>query len=483
MKKISDNNFQADIVVIGAGGAGLAAAVTAAEQGTKSVVVLEARNIPGGNSVFAEGLFAINSQLKKPADIQSLKDRLFQRTMSFTHHRSDPRLVRTLIDESQNTLCWLEEKGFRFKWENVSHTSEIPCGASDIRAKKKTGASIIKVMSKECQDVGVRILCQTRAKKLLTSGNGKIVGVLAKASGRELRISTECIILASGGFAGNKKLLRKYIPSFTEDIHLGGIPNQGDGILMAAEVGADTDDTIALEMQGPTFPWTRQLPVTFTGHPHTVWVNRNGERFTEEVFEPFLCANNLNRQPGKVSYTILNEDIKNKIIKEECDNAGEPITGKESARGIKLDSLLRTHAEKGRIKIAYSWDEIAKWIGVPPETLESTIKEYNSFCKKGHDDLFNKDPAHLIPIRRPPYYAIRCYPYLLVTHGGIKINFKMEVLDKDNNPISGLYAAGIDTGGVDVDTYTLGLPCHSFGFALSTGRIAGKEAAGYVVKK
>jgi fumarate reductase flavoprotein subunit len=481
--KNADNNPYSDIVIVGGGGAGLVAALTAAEQGIKNIVVLEARNTPGGNSFFAEGLFALNDRLKKPADVQSLKDRLFQNTISYTHHRSVPRLVRLLIDESSKTLVWLQEKGFRFEWRNISHNSEIPLYASDIKAKTKTGEYIIKVIARECQDRGVKILCNTRAKKLLTNGSGNINGILAESDGKVVRFSTKGIILAAGGFAGNKTLLRKYVPLFSNDIHLGGVPNNGDGMLMAAEIGADTDDIIAIEMEGPAFIWSRKLPVTFTGHSSTVWINRNGERFTEEVFEPFLCANNLNRQPGKVSYTLLDEYIKNFIIKEESVNIEKPVTEQKPTQGTKLDKLLKAHAAKGRIKNAGSWDEIAKWIGVPTQTLESTIKEYNSFCKKGRDDFFNKDPAYLIPLRHPPFYAIRCYPNLLVTHGGIKINLKMEVIDKNGSPIRGLYAAGIDTGGIDADTYNFGLPGHSFSFALSSGRIAGKEAANYVSNK
>ena len=476
------NNSYSDIVIVGAGGAGLAAALTAAERGIKNIIVFEARSTPGGNSFFAEGFFAINNQTQNPADIQNLKDKLFQTTMSFTHHRAAPELVRVFINESANTLRWLQGKGFKLEWRNnISHNRETPLYANDTKAKTKTGAFIIKAMIKECQDRGIKILSKTRATKLLIDEKRNIAGILADSNGKVLSFVTKSVILASGGFAGNKRLLKKYVPLFTEDIHIGGVPNKGDGMLMAAEIGADTNDIIALEMEGPAFTWSRKLPITFTGHPATVWINRNGVRFAEETFEPFLCANNLNRQPGKVSYTLLDEDLKNSIIKEASIENEELGIGKESTRR-GLEKLLKAQTMRGRIKIADSWDEIAEWIGILPDILKSTIKEYNSFCKKGHDDLFSKDPRYLIPLHRPPYYAICCHPNLLVTHGGIRINLKMEVLDKNANPIPGLYAAGVDTGGIDADTYNFSLPGHSFGFALNSGRIAGKEAAEYVSK-
>jgi len=468
-------NHTADVVIVGAGGAGLAAAVTAFERGCKNIIILESRSAPGGNSVFAEGFFAINNPVLKTEDVQNLKDKLIKTTMSFTHFKSDPGLVGRLIDKSEETLKWLTHRGFRFVWKDVFHDSEIPLYASDIKAKKKTGASIIKALSEECRDKGVRIMTKTRARNLITGSNGEIIGVVAEAGGEELNIATKCVVIASGGFAGNKKMLKRYLPSFTDEVNICGVPNRGDGIQIAAKSGAGADDTIAFEMEGPTFAWTRQLPVNFLGHPYTIWINHRGERFAEELFNPFECANIINHQPGKVSFTLLDEDIKNRIIEEETDAGSDWIT--------KLEKLIKAHSEKGRIKIADSWDEIAEWMEVSTGKLKATIKEYNSFCNVGRDAHFYKDRAYLLPLCRPPYYAIRCGISILVTHGGILVNLNMEVQDKYGNSINGLYAAGVDTGGVDSDTYNFHLPGHSFGFALSTGLIAGVNAAAYTLRK
>ena len=119
-------------------------------------------------------------------------------------------------------------------------------------------------------------------------------------------------------------------------------------------------------------------------------------------------------------------------------------------------------------------------MGADPETVKATIDEYNTAGDKGHDDIFAKDRSYLTPLRTPPYYAIKCCVNLLVTHGDIKINHRMEVLDKQDKPIPGLYAVGDDVGDVDSDTYNIHLPGHSFGFALASGRIAGENAAGFI---
>jgi len=146
-----------------------------------------------------------------------------------------------------------------------------------------------------------------------------------------------------------------------------------------------------------------------------------------------------------------------------------------------VDKELRLQVDKGRVKISDAWDEIAKWIGVAPEVLKSTIDEYNSSCDRGYDEIFVKDRRYLLPLCTPPYYAIQCCLNLLTTHGGIKVNHHMEVLNHQDSPIKGLYAAGVETGGTDSDTYNVNLTGHSFSFTINSGRIAGESATRYVL--
>jgi fumarate reductase flavoprotein subunit len=147
-----------------------------------------------------------------------------------------------------------------------------------------------------------------------------------------------------------------------------------------------------------------------------------------------------------------------------------------------LPTLLKSAAKRGNIKISDSWGEIAAWIGAKSEVLKATIDEYNSFCDKGHDN-FAKDPRYLTALRNPTYYALRCYPRFLGTIGGIKINHHMEVLNKEDEPIPGVYAAGIDAGGWEPEVYNARLSGHAFGFPLNSGRIAGENAVEYVLGK
>ena len=205
-----------------------------------------------------------------------------------------------------------------------------------------------------------------------------------------------------------------------------------------------------------------------------VWVNKKGERFADEAIT-FLfteAANSLYRQPGKIAYTLFDDKIKQDIIEKGLGDA-EPWA-------TKVDKDLLLHAGKGKVKISGSWDEIAEWMGVIPEVLNSTISEYNYFCDQGHDETFVKDQEYLLPLRTPPYYALFCCLDCVSTHGGIKVNHHMEVLNHQDNPLCGLYAAGIETGGTDSDTYDVNLPGHSFGFTINSGRIAGENAAEHI---
>jgi fumarate reductase flavoprotein subunit len=249
---------------------------------------------------------------------------------------------------------------------------------------------------------------------------------------------------------------------------------------MAYEVGAASDEMFA-EMAGPDF--LGPMPLQIIGkRPDTIWVNRRGERFTNETICSVFpeAANTVCRQPGKISYTLFDENIKQFILGDKENIDPRYKRALSGADWTAIDKDLRLQVKKGTVKIANSWAEIAAWMGAAPEVLEATISEYNMACDQGYDDVFLKDAKYLLPLSTPPYYALRCGVTLLVTHGGIAVNHRMEVLDTQRNPIPGLYAAGVDTGGTDADTYNVRLRGHSFGFTLNSGRIAGESAADYV---
>ena len=494
MATVKKEDLKAELVVIGGGGGGLAAAVAAAERGVKKVMVLEALNAPGGNSLFPEGLFAVNSQLQKRTGIETSANDSFRMIMDHAHWRLNSRLVRTLIDESGNTVDWLEGLGVKFELREEFGPNQ-PRVISPFRiifpfrvGEGKTGLGIMKTLIKCCQDRGIQILCNTRAKKLVTNKGGVVNGVLAESEGREFSISTKSVVIATGGFAGNKEMIKKYLPPFedNDDVYIGAIPHQGDGVRMAEEVGAAMESTGAMELTVNRFPWSPFLFLLIK-MPSMVWVNKRGERYADEA--GFGGVNNLWKQPGKISYTLFDENIKQSSYQQEISEMDKNYTGKfatldeEIQRNpwLAVENDLRAKTDTGRIKIADNWAEIARWMGVKTQVLQTTIDEYNAGCDK-KSDYFAKDPKFLIPLRQPPYYAIKTVLNLLVTHGVIRTSHRMEVLDKEDNPLPGLYVAGDDIGGTDENVYGA-LGGHSFGFALTSGRLAGENAAKYVLGK
>ena len=474
---MSANNketMDTDIVIIGGGGAGLAAAVTAAENHAR-VIVLEKRKTTGGNSVMAFGLFGAESPTQKRMMIDADRDKLFRQAMEYSHWRINAKLFRTFIDKSGETIQWLEDKGVRFADIYPVHPNQSP---RTWHCPKEGGTAIIQALVESCEEMQIPILKQTSVEKILTDEHGKAIGVIATSKDKELKISAKSIIVATGGYAGNKGLLKKYYPHYNENMYLRGLPHNGDGFRMATAIGANTEGLGVVQSAGPRFPGSYDLFCVAT-EPNMVWVNKRGERFADEsiAYNVYEGANTILNQPGQISFTLFDEKIKRGMVEDGL------IKGKWPAilpltRMNDLDAELHEEAKKGTLIISDSWSKVAEWIGADSEMLHSTVKEYNKFCDQGHDGIFVKERRLLTPLREPPYYAMKCQTVMLTTIGGIKINHHMEVLDQKDEVIPGLYAVGNDAGGWETETYNLNLSGSSFGFAINSGRIAAENASG-----
>jgi fumarate reductase flavoprotein subunit len=356
----------------------------------------------------------------------------------------------------------LEEKGLEFtviaffpnQTPRVEHVA------------KGRGAQLTQVLAEKCRELGVQLLLRSSGKKILLGKDGGVTGVLA-TRGEELEIKTRNVVIATGGFGGNKRLLKKYCPLYYDGFGVRGLPLMGNGLLMAREAGAAIEDFVTLLKEGPRVdPYTWPL-MGLEREPVTLWVNKRGERFIDEAAgtHPFEAGNAILRQPDRVMFSLLDTTIKQKML--------EKLPG--------LDKALPAEAVKDRVKIADTWDEIAGWIGADPKALKATVDEYNACCEHGHDGTFAKERRYLLPLRRVPYYAIRCQSHILDTIGGIRINERMEVLNSEDKPIRGLYAAGVATSGWEAETYCSDLSGSAFGYAINSGRIAGENAAEFIL--
>jgi fumarate reductase flavoprotein subunit len=258
----------------------------------------------------------------------------------------------------------------------------------------------------------------------------------------------------------------------------------GDGMTMAGEVGANTDDQLAMLLLGPLHNGGRGVGLLFR-RPYLMTVNKNGERFYDESVQlhgnPDDIGNTVDRQRDKTCYALLDSETKQYIIQNGEALSGAEAVGIDNSWKDTLEAEFKKDTADGTAKIADTLEEIAGYIGAEPSVLKAEVERYNSFCDKGYDADFLKDRQYLRPLRQPPYYAIEGRQDFNTTFGGIKINYRTEVLNKRDMTIGGLYAAGDNAGSWAPATYSHRYPGSAVSFALCSGYIAGENAARYVL--
>jgi len=473
---------QVDAVVIGSGASGLAAAVTLAEGGAK-VIVFEKERALGGSSNFLRGVFAVESELQRERYITYSRDQAFKKIMEYSHWRADPRLVRAIVDKSAGTIAWLQKQGVEF----LGASMFVPDNPPTYHVVKGTGEAIIKALATRAREKGVSIMPVTPVKQVVKAGN-RIDGVIVEQDEEDVSVTAKAVVIASGGYANNKEWIKKYT-GFELDVDVtpvGNVHKTGDGIRMAFEVGAADEGLGSLESLRTGFsdPGSPGY-LGFTVVQPDLWINSQGERFCDEsiTFADTEMGNASARQNG-CTYSIFDSAILKHLMEKGIDKAMTP----ELPPGSRLTDLDREieaalARQSPAVSKADSIKSLAEKTGIDPVKLQATIDEYNEFCDRGHDAIFAKDRKYLRPIRVSPFYAVKAHTVFLGTLGGIKINHKTEVLDRQGNIIPGLYAGGYDAGGMYGDSYCIkdsaGL---SSSFAINSGRIAGKNVLNFLGK-
>jgi fumarate reductase flavoprotein subunit len=473
---------QTDIVVIGSGATGLAAALTAAERGAR-VMVFEKQRSFGGTSNFFQGTFAVESAMQRERYIAYSADEAFKGIMEYSHWRANPRLVRAIVNESGGTIGWLQQEGVEF----VDATINMPRSPRTYHVVKGQGAAFVKALVTRAKERGVDLRLGAPVRTIL-KGGGRAAGVIAEQDGEEIEIGAKAVVIASGGYANHREWIKKYA-GFDLDVNLipvGNVDKTGDGIRMAWEAGAADEGMGVLELfsAGPFGPeFAMMNPIEVAAAQPDLWVDVKGERFCDEsvTFYDTSLGNAAARQKEGYHFRLFDDSIKEKILRDGVDkNVG--VENPPGTRPLGLDEEMAAAIGRGTADVfmADSLEALAVKMGVDPTVLRATVDEYNSYCAKGHDDLFAKDRRYLRPLTGPKFYAIKARTLFLGTIGGIKINERMEVLDKKGMVIQGLYAGGFDAGGMWGDSYCINASsglCSAF--AVNSGRIAGRNASAY----
>lgn len=479
MKKL-----ETDVCVIAAGASGMAAMIAAAQKGAK-VISFEKGSTPGGAANMGMGPFAVESRLQKLKQIPLDRAGAFKMFMDYTHWRTDARLTKAYIDKSGDTIDWLEKLGVQF----VEPAAYFPGGQFTWHLIKPAvgqpgpmaSATMITTLTARAKELGIEIMLQTPAKKILKQGD-KIVGVMGEDNaGEQVQVMCKAAIICTGGFGDNPEMIKKYTPyEWGKDLYNIRIPGlKGDGIRMAWEVGAMPTEMNIEMTPGMNGDFQDPRLMMCSGQPHLM-VNLLGERFMNEevIVNTTFTGNAIAAQKNRNGFLIFDDNIREIMETIGLDHVGVvmPITKIDNVKEFMKALIGSGYKDAWMVD---SLEELCAQSGIDLAGLKQTIEEYNGNCVKGYDYLFDKAHHLLRPITKPPFYAFKMYAGGYGTLGGIKINYKTEVLNKEWKRIPGLYAAGTDANNIYGDSYPFILPGNTMGFALNSGRIAGENAADY----
>lgn len=494
-----DSTVDADVVVVGAGGAGMTAAITAAAEG-KSVVVLESQSMVGGNSVRATGGMnaaktvyqdenefgesaGVEKTLKTAAEkyadnetITALAKTVSEQWAAYQANPTgyfdsvelmeldtmiggkginDPELVETLCANSADAIDWLDEHGITL--HNVSSFG----GASvkrihrPVNAEGKTvsvGSYMIPLLQENCEKAGVKMMLDTTATEILTDANGAAVGVKATgASGETVTVNAKAVVLATGGFGANLDMVVKYKPELKGFMTTNAPGIQGQGIEMAQAIGAATVDMDQIQIHPTVEANTAALITEGLRGDGAILINEEGKRFIDEVGTRDVVSAAEIAQTGSYSWLVVDQAM------------------------VDASSVIQGYIKKGYTVTGATYEELGKAMGVDAAAFAETMEKWNGYVEAKNDPDFGRT-SFANPLNTAPYYAVKVTAGVHHTMGGLKINANTEVLNEKGEVIPGLFAAGEVTGGVHGANRLGGNAVADF---TVFGRIAGAAASDY----
>lgn len=519
-KKYTENNNHkediqtTDVVVIGAGASGTAAALAAKQQGV-NVILLEKTATQMGAGTLAGGMFAADSKQQKEKHQQVDKAWLYKKYMEVSGGFMNTLLVRKIIDEAGATVDWLNDNGALMKLTDagVGGAYEHIGEPATLHGYQEGGSVALKKLLNTYEKSGGKAYFSTPAKELIYDEKGQITGVLAeKEDGTKLKISSKAVIIATGGFGGNAKMLKQYIGTpFT----MGEISqNKGDGIKMAWKAGAAERGINVTQYFWAKFSdaeMNKIVPIVgekwwdltnFTRYPN-LRVNMDGKRFSDETDVTLYSVHGaeLHMQPHETEFVIVDSGMLAKIAKSGTAaiesqygkwknhpffymEFNEPNDTKELLKQENtpydytklLDPLV---GKTQTVFKANSLKALAKNMGVNESNFVNSVEKYNDAIDSGKDQEYFSNTSRLIKVSTPPYYAVKFVARNLGTLGGVRINENIQAVDENNQPIKGLYVSGADAGGMYGKAY-VDFEGGTLGFAYTSGRLAGINAGQYI---
>ena len=441
-----------DIVVVGAGGAGLSAAVAAAETDENlKIVVLEKQGIIGGNTNYSTGgINAAGTDVQKLLGIEDSKQLFYDDTMQGGKYENIPSLVQNLVEHAPVTITWLSGLGADLTDVGLMGGSSVkrthrPKGGTAI------GPHLMKVLHDATSKKNIEIRTSNKVVGLLTSGDA-VTGVkVQNADGRNYTLKAKAVIIATGGFGANLAMVARLQPSLSGFATLNHPGATGDAFDWVTAIGGATIQMANIQIH-PTAEAENHILITEAVRGNgAILVNHEGKRFVNEMDTRDVVSAAILEQTSGEAFLIFDQAVRQSL------------------------ASIETYANQHLLKEGNTIEELAKVTSIPADVLNETMSRYAAQQKAGTDEDFGRTTTQMTaPLETAPYYAVRITPAIHHTMGGLSVNTETQVLKADGTPIPGLYAAGEVTGGLHGANRLGG---NGVADIVVNGRLAGQAAA------
>lgn len=440
-----------DVVVVGAGGGGMAAAIAAKDAGA-NVAIFEKMPIAGGNTLKSSaGMNASETKFQKEQGIEDSNDNFFAETLKGGKDSNDQELLRYFVDNSAAAIDWLDSLGIRLN--NLTTTG----GMSVQRTHRPedgsaVGGYLVEGLVRNVKERDIPLFVNANVVEI-TQADGAVSGIKVELGGEIKEIKAKAVILATGGFGANLDMVSELKPELKGFVTTNQEGSTGDGIKMAQALGAEVVDLDQIQIHPTVEQETAYLITEAVRGEGAILVSQEGKRFFNELETRDKVSAAIIELPEHYAYVIADDALKGRV------------------------KAIEKYEEKGLVVKANTIEELAKALEIPAENLSATLEAWNASVEAKEDKEFGRTTGMDNALTTAPYYAIKVAPGVHHTMGGLKINTNAQVLNTEGEPIKGLYASGEVTGGIHGSNRIGG---NAVADIIIFGRQAGTQSAEFV---